>query len=123
MLSDGIRQRDEPSRENGANPGRHHPVAQVVRSTIKDFNLESANQKICDLALKQAWIFRILNDLERERASFRYWRRHAPLRQKQDGTVGFSFVDSIISLREFVKGHSRIQVSTRAWADGPESMF
>ena len=48
----------------------------------KDFDPESANLNVCDLALKQAWIFHILNDLEGEQASLRYWRRHAPLRAK-----------------------------------------
>lgn len=48
----------------------------------KDFNLKRANRKICDLALKQAWLFHVVNDLEGEQASLRYWRRHAPLRAK-----------------------------------------
>ena len=48
----------------------------------KDFNPRNANRKLCDLALKQAWIFHILNDPEGEQASLRFWRRHAPLRAK-----------------------------------------
>lgn len=48
----------------------------------RDFNPKSANQKICELALKQACIFHALNDREGEQANIRYWRRHAPLRSR-----------------------------------------
>jgi glycosyltransferase involved in cell wall biosynthesis len=74
----------------------------------QDFNLKSANRKICDLALKQAWLFHVVNDREGEQASLRYWKRHAPLRAKarRYGGVFIRGLDNLSS--KIRKGRSRI---------------
>ena len=80
----------------------------------KDFNPGSANRKLCDLALKQAWIFHDLNDREGEQASLRFWRRHAPLSAKAR-RYGGVFIRGLDSLSSRIrKGRSSIQVSTKA---------
>ena len=57
-------------------------VHRLFAQRYKDFDPESANLSVCELALKQACIFHALNDREGEQASLRYWRRHAPLKAK-----------------------------------------
>ena len=65
----------------------------------KDFNPWSGNRMVCELALRQALNFHILNDRVGEQASLRYWRRHAPLRAKarRYGAVFLRGLDNLSS--------------------------
>lgn len=65
----------------------------------KDFNPKSANRKVCEVALRQAFNFHAENDREGEQANLRYWRHHAPLgvKARRYGAVLLRGLDNLSS--------------------------
>lgn len=57
-------------------------INKIFAERYKEFDPDTANERVCEIALEHAWVFKMSDDLQAADAYMQYWRENAPLSAK-----------------------------------------